>query len=132
MPQKSQPEYRFFFELCVMGFFAILSSTMSKNPVLNPFATRLGTPPELIGFIASASTIPGLLQGAALILSRPIMGRFSDQAGRRPPIVSRPINVLHWGFALSVYHEFRNLTCSINSLWHRLRDGNILNISLNL
>ena len=34
---------------------------MSKNPVLKPFATSLGTPSELIGFIASASTIPGML-----------------------------------------------------------------------
>jgi MFS family permease len=59
-----------------MGFFAILSSTMSKNPVLNPFATSLGTPPELIGFIASASTIPGLL------ISLPAAS-LSDVFGRR-------------------------------------------------
>jgi len=51
----------FFWILCIMGLFAILSSTMSKNPVLKPFATSLGTPPELIGFVASASTIPGIL-----------------------------------------------------------------------
>jgi hypothetical protein len=34
----------YFIALCVMGAFAILSSTMSKNPVLNPFAISLGTP----------------------------------------------------------------------------------------
>jgi len=44
-----------------MGLFAILSSTMSKNPVLNPFATNLGTPEVWSGFVASASTIPGIL-----------------------------------------------------------------------
>jgi len=52
---------RFFLFLCVIGAFAILSSTMSKNPVLNPFAESLGTPQALMGFIAAASTIPGIL-----------------------------------------------------------------------
>jgi len=50
-----------FITLCTMGLFAILSSTMSKNPVLNPFATNLGTPEVWSGFVASASTIPGIL-----------------------------------------------------------------------
>jgi len=44
-----------------MGTMAILSSTMSKNPVLNPFAVSLGTPTDLLGIIAAASTIPGIL-----------------------------------------------------------------------
>ena len=52
---------RYFIILCVMGAFAILSSTMSKDPVLNPFALSLGTPASLTGIIASASTIPGIL-----------------------------------------------------------------------
>ncbi|MFH0748527.1 MAG: MFS transporter [Candidatus Bathyarchaeota archaeon] len=50
-----------FLILCIIGALAILSSTMSKNPVLKPFATSLGAPSEFIGFIASASTIPGIL-----------------------------------------------------------------------
>ncbi len=50
-----------FLMICIMGSFAILSSTMSKNPVLNPFATSLGTPEVWLGFIAAASTIPGIL-----------------------------------------------------------------------
>ena len=50
-----------FWTLCIMGFFAILSSTISKSPVLKPFATYLGTPTELIGFVPAASTIPGIL-----------------------------------------------------------------------
>ncbi len=50
-----------FLTLCIMGFFAILSSTMSKNPVLKPFALSLGTPTSWTGFVASASTIPGIL-----------------------------------------------------------------------
>ena len=52
---------RYFLILCIMGAFAILSSTMSKDPVLNPFAISLGTPADLTGVIAAASTIPGIL-----------------------------------------------------------------------
>ena len=51
----------YFIVLCIMGTMAILSSTMSKNPVLNPFAVSLGTPTDLLGIIAAASTIPGIL-----------------------------------------------------------------------
>jgi MFS transporter, DHA1 family, multidrug resistance protein len=52
---------RYFWVLCLMGTFAILSSTMSKDPVLNPFALSLGTPTDLTGMVAAASTIPGIL-----------------------------------------------------------------------
>lgn len=50
-----------FLALCIVGIFAILSSTMSKNPVLKPFADSLKTPEHLLGFVAAASTIPGTL-----------------------------------------------------------------------
>lgn len=50
-----------FWILCIMGFFAILSSTMSKSPVLKPFSLSLGTPTDWVGFVAAASTIPGVL-----------------------------------------------------------------------
>lgn len=66
----------YFIALCVMGTFAILSSTMSKNPVLNPFAVSLGTPTDLTGIIAAASTIPGI------IISLPAAS-LSDHIGRR-------------------------------------------------
>jgi MFS family permease len=69
-------EKAFFLILCVMGLFAILSSTMSKNPVLKPFATSLGTPDTLLGVVASASTIPGIL------ISLPAAS-LSDVFGRR-------------------------------------------------
>ena len=67
---------RFFLIFCVMGLFAILSSTMSKNPVLKPFAASLGTPDALVGFVASISTIPGIL------ISLPAAS-LSDVFGRR-------------------------------------------------
>ena len=50
-----------FLMLCFMGFFALLSSTMSKSPVLKPFANSLGTPTDWLGVVAAASTIPGIL-----------------------------------------------------------------------
>ena len=59
-----------------MGAFAILSSTMSKSPVLNPFAKSLGTPTDLLGVVAAASTIPGI------IISLPAAS-LSDIIGRR-------------------------------------------------
>jgi len=64
-----------FWTLCVMGFFAILSSTMSKSPVLKPFASYLGTPTELLGFVASASTIPGILVSLPAASLSDIFGR---------------------------------------------------------
>jgi MFS family permease len=65
----------FFLVICVMGLFAILSSTMSKNPVLKPFATSLGTPDELLGIVASASTIPGILVSLPAASLSDIFGR---------------------------------------------------------
>ena len=71
---------RYFLVLCVMGAFAILSSTMSKDPVLNPFALSLGTPADLTGVIAAASTIPGIL------VSLPAAS-LSDVFGRRKILI---------------------------------------------
>jgi MFS family permease len=62
--------------LCVVGLFAILSSTLSKNPVLKPLASSLGAPTDLVGWVASASTIPGIL------ISLPAAS-LSDVVGRR-------------------------------------------------
>ncbi len=65
----------FFVILCIMGLFAILSSTMSKNPVLKPFATSLDTPEDLLGIVASASTIPGILISLPAASLSDIFGR---------------------------------------------------------
>lgn len=66
---------RYFLVLCVMGLFAILSSTMSKSPVLNPYATSLGTPSDLLGLVASVSTIPGILISLPAASLSDIIGR---------------------------------------------------------
>jgi len=43
------------------GALAIFSSTISKSPILPIFAHSLGANGAQIGWIASASTIPGIL-----------------------------------------------------------------------
>jgi DHA1 family multidrug resistance protein-like MFS transporter len=59
-----------------MGIFAILSSTMSKNPVLKFLATSLETPRGFwMGFVASASTIPGILASLPAASLSDIFGR---------------------------------------------------------
>jgi len=79
-----RPRNYFFIILCIMGAFAILSSTMSKNPVLNPFAEALGTPEALMGFVAAASTLPGVL------ISFPA-GSLSDIVGRRKVLLASTV-----------------------------------------
>ena len=64
-----------FWTLCMMGFFAILSSTMSKSPVLKPFSLSLGTPTDWTGIVASASTIPGILVSLPVASLSDIYGR---------------------------------------------------------
>ncbi|MBE3116616.1 MFS transporter [Candidatus Bathyarchaeota archaeon] len=90
----------FFLIICIMGFFAILSSTMSKNPVLKPFATSLGTPDDLLGIVASASTIPGIL------ISLPAAS-LSDTFGRRKVLL----------FAAFVFASAPFLYLGVTSWW---------------
>lgn len=83
-----------------MGLFAILSSTMSKNPVLKPFATSLSTPDDLLGIVASASTIPGIL------ISLPAAS-LSDVFGRRKVLL----------FAAFVFASAPFLYLGVSSWW---------------
>ena len=63
-----------FLTLCIMGLFAILSSTMSKS-FLKPFSKSLGTPTVYSGFIGSSSTIPGILISLPAASLSDILGR---------------------------------------------------------
>ena len=90
----------FFLILCVMGLFAILSSTMAKNPVLKPFASSLDTPDDLLGVVASASTVPGIL------ISLPAAS-LSDIFGRRKVLL----------FAAFVFASAPFLYFGVNSWW---------------
>src|SRR3569623_1815526 len=51
----------FFVLIALIGGLAILSSTLSKTPVLPLFAHALHATPAEIGWIVMASTIPGIL-----------------------------------------------------------------------
>jgi MFS family permease len=48
---------------------------MSKDPVLKPFSLNLGTPTDLTGFVAAASTIPGILISLPVASLSDIYGR---------------------------------------------------------
>jgi len=100
MLMSKSAERFFFIIICIMGLFAILSSTMSKNPVLKPFATSLGTPDDLLGVVASASTIPGIL------ISLPAAS-LSDVFGRRKVLL----------FAAFVFASAPFLYLGVNSWW---------------
>ena len=69
-----------FFILCITGFLAIFSSTISKSPVLPLFATHLGAGPSGVGMVASVSAFTGI------IASIPA-GMLSDRWGRKRMLV---------------------------------------------
>ncbi len=71
----------FFILIALTGGLAILSSTMSKTPVLPLFAASLGATPTEIGWIVIASTIPGIL------VSFPA-GALSDFLGHRRVLIA--------------------------------------------
>ncbi len=75
---------RFFYAFCVAGCLAILSSTMSKNPILPLLSESLGAQGAMLGLIAAASTIPGIL------VSLPA-GSLSDVIGSRKVMWSSAI-----------------------------------------
>src|SRR5512139_3683156 len=66
----------FFVLIALIGGLAILSSTLSKTPVLPLFAHALHASPAEIGWIVVASTLPGIL------ISYPA-GALSDHLGAR-------------------------------------------------
>lgn len=79
--ERTTRERNFFFLIALIGGLAILSSTMSKTPVLPLFAAFLHATPQEIGWIVIASTVPGIL------ISFPA-GAISDLLGRRRVIIA--------------------------------------------
>ncbi len=67
---------RIIWYFCIIGFFAIFSTSISKNPVLPLYAGSLGADETFIGIICAISPIAGIL------FSFPI-GVLSDKFGRR-------------------------------------------------
>ena len=66
--------------LCIIGFFAIFSSTISKSPVLPLFAAHLGAEPSQVGMVAAVSALTGVL------FSIPA-GLMADRFGRRKMLI---------------------------------------------
>jgi MFS family permease len=67
--------------LFLLGFFAIFSTTISKNPVLPLFSQALGADGTVIGLIAAFSPLAGIL------FSFPV-GVLSDHIGRKRLLVA--------------------------------------------
>jgi len=81
-PEKGSPaSQRFVSFLFLLGFFAIFSTTLSKNPVLPLFSGALGAGDALIGLIAAVSPLAGIL------FSFPV-GVLSDHLGRRRLLIA--------------------------------------------
>ena len=72
----SLPDRTRIYYLSLIGFFAIFSTTISKNPVLPLFAQAIGASNTVIGIIAAVSPLAGIL------FSFPV-GVISDHLGRK-------------------------------------------------
>ena len=70
-----------FLPLCLMGAFAIFSSTMSKSPTLTWFSEYLQASDFEIGLIAAASTVTGIFVNITA-------GTLSDIYGRRKLLIT--------------------------------------------
>jgi len=77
---QSKIDRTLIFYLALIGFFAIFSTTLSKNPVLPLYAQALGAGDSLLGLIAAVSPLAGIL------FSFPV-GVMSDRFGRRRLLV---------------------------------------------
>ena len=64
-----------FLLLCIMGGLAIFSSTMAKNPALPLFIRSMGVPLNMVGFIAAASTVVGIVVSIPAGILSDIIGR---------------------------------------------------------
>ncbi len=92
---------RSFVAISIAGFFAVLSSTMSKSPTLPLFAESLGIHPAEIGFIASTSTFVGIFTNVAA-------GSLSDRYGRKALLrAGGPVFATAPLFYLFVRNSFR-------------------------
>ena len=104
-----------FLLLCLLGFFAIMSSTASKSPTLPLYAEYLDLNPFEIGLVAAASTITGIFVNFSA-------GILSDIYGRKKLLVVSgfvfmtapflyPFVSNAWGLAaVRVYHGIATAT----------------------
>ena len=78
---RFSPDRRMVWYLSLLGFFAIFSTTISKNPVLPLFSQAIGANDAVIGLIAAVSPLTGIL------FSFPV-GVLSDHLGRRRLLIT--------------------------------------------
>jgi MFS family permease len=78
---SSAPDRRTMYTIFLIGFFAIFSTTISKNPVLPLFSQALGASDAVIGLVAAISPLAGIL------FSFPV-GVLSDHLGRRRLLIA--------------------------------------------
>jgi MFS family permease len=79
--EKFSPNRRIIWYLFLLGFFAIFSTTISKNPVLPLFSQAMGANDAVIGLIAAVSPLAGIL------FSFPV-GVLSDHMGRKRLLIA--------------------------------------------
>jgi MFS transporter, DHA1 family, multidrug resistance protein len=78
--QEERRQASAFLLLCTIGGLAVFSSTLAKNPVLPILAQQLGANAGMIGWVAAASTLTGILASLPA-------GLLSDRWGRRLPLL---------------------------------------------
>jgi MFS family permease len=81
LKERFSPDRRMMYYLFLLGFFAIFSTTISKNPVLPLFSHALGADDAVIGLVAAVSPLAGIL------FSFPV-GVISDHIGRRRLLIT--------------------------------------------
>ncbi|HMK42758.1 MAG TPA: MFS transporter, partial [Dissulfurispiraceae bacterium] len=86
--------------LCIIGFFAIFSSTLSKSPVLPLFAAHLGANPSQVGMVAAISALTGV------IFSIPA-GLMADRFGRRKILL----------FSAAIFASVPFLYPAVSQIW---------------
>lgn len=76
MAEAPDSNRRMLIILSAVAAFAILSSTMSKNPALPLLAKSIGADAAMVGLISAISPIPGILVSS-------FAGAYTDRVGRR-------------------------------------------------
>jgi len=79
-PISESKNYLITWCITLIGFFGIFSTTISKNPVLPLFVKGLGAPDSILGIIAAASPLAGI------IFSFPV-GFLADRIGKRKLLI---------------------------------------------
>ena len=80
-PTSTDTDRRLMYYISLLGFFAIFSTTISKNPVLPLFMQSIGSSDAVIGLISAISPFAGIL------FSFPV-GVLSDRLGRRRLLIT--------------------------------------------